>query len=582
MTAPDHPPVAYSYVRFSHPEQAKGDSLRRQDDAAAAWCQRNNVRLDTSTTFRDLGKSAYTGAHRANPDRHDLARFLKLVEQGKVPRGSYLIIENLDRLSREHIQPALLLVLNLLQSGVRVVQLSPAELVFDDKSDTLPVMMMMMELSRGHNESEVKSKRVASAWAEKRQRRRNGEMQKATKWVGRERLHLTDALPAWVKEEGGELVPDEPRAAVVRHIFFLARSGYGLGAVVGKLTDDKAPPMGRSDHWTKTYVRSILCDRRALGEYQPRRRSGGKGRKGRVADGPPIAGYYPCVVDEATFLAAQGAALQRKDRHRRGRINRGRPNVFAGLLKDALGGGSYHVTLRVEKGDRRHHVLVSHGYTEGRGAARSFPFDVFEQALLSLLREIDPHEILNGDEGPDESLALAGQLAGVEGSIALIVQEMDKHGESPTLFARLRQKEAQKADLAARLAKAKQKAAHPLSASWGEAHAFLRALEEAPDPQEARMRLRAALRDIVELIWLLVVPRGRDRLCAVQVWFTGGKRHRDYLIMHRPPKANGSGRVDGTWWARSFSSTAAPDALDLRVAAHVAELEKDLMAVSLS
>src|SRR5438552_11831218 len=114
--------LAYSYVRFSHPSQAEGDSLRRQTEAARQWCERNGVRLDTTTTLHDLGKSAYTGWHRKNPDRHALAAFLKLVEQGKVPRGSVLIIENLDRLTREHIQPALLLVLNLLQAGIRIVQ----------------------------------------------------------------------------------------------------------------------------------------------------------------------------------------------------------------------------------------------------------------------------------------------------------------------------------------------------------------------------------------------------------------------------------------------------------------------------
>ena len=27
-------PIAYSYIRFSHPEQSKGDSLRRQTEAA--------------------------------------------------------------------------------------------------------------------------------------------------------------------------------------------------------------------------------------------------------------------------------------------------------------------------------------------------------------------------------------------------------------------------------------------------------------------------------------------------------------------------------------------------------------------
>src|SRR5947209_2278239 len=88
------PPAAYSYIRFSTPEQAKGDSLRRQTEFTREWCERNSVRLDQSTTLHDLGKSAFTGKHRHNPDRHALAAFLKLVESGRVPAGSYLVIEN--------------------------------------------------------------------------------------------------------------------------------------------------------------------------------------------------------------------------------------------------------------------------------------------------------------------------------------------------------------------------------------------------------------------------------------------------------------------------------------------------------
>src|ERR1700693_1779651 len=122
-------PIAYSYIRFSSPEQAKGDSIRRQTEAAREWCQRNGLCLEETTTLLDLGKSAYTGEHRKNPDRHALAGFLKLVEAGKVPRGSYLIIENLDRLSREHERDALRLWMDLLDHGVNIVQLHP-ETVF--------------------------------------------------------------------------------------------------------------------------------------------------------------------------------------------------------------------------------------------------------------------------------------------------------------------------------------------------------------------------------------------------------------------------------------------------------------------
>src|SRR5262249_762698 len=88
--APPHPPpTAYRSIRFSSLEQAKGDSLCRQTESTREWCERNGIRLDESTTLHDLGKSAYTGKHRENPDRNALAAFLKLVESGKVPRGSY-------------------------------------------------------------------------------------------------------------------------------------------------------------------------------------------------------------------------------------------------------------------------------------------------------------------------------------------------------------------------------------------------------------------------------------------------------------------------------------------------------------
>jgi hypothetical protein len=37
-------PTAYSYLRFSSPEQAKGDSIRRQTQARDAWLASVNIR----------------------------------------------------------------------------------------------------------------------------------------------------------------------------------------------------------------------------------------------------------------------------------------------------------------------------------------------------------------------------------------------------------------------------------------------------------------------------------------------------------------------------------------------------------
>ncbi len=48
-------PVAYSYLRFGSPQQAAGDSVRRQVEKTAEWCRRNGVELDTTTSLRDEG-----------------------------------------------------------------------------------------------------------------------------------------------------------------------------------------------------------------------------------------------------------------------------------------------------------------------------------------------------------------------------------------------------------------------------------------------------------------------------------------------------------------------------------------------
>src|SRR5207302_914648 len=106
------------------------------------------------------GISAFKGQ---NADLGSLGEFLKLVESGRVPRGSHLVVESLDRLSREDVQPALRLILGMTAAGIRIVQLTPVEMVYDDKSDAMALIIMIVELSRGNSESKVKSQRVGKA-----------------------------------------------------------------------------------------------------------------------------------------------------------------------------------------------------------------------------------------------------------------------------------------------------------------------------------------------------------------------------------------------------------------------------------
>ncbi|MEC8482220.1 MAG: recombinase family protein, partial [Pseudomonadota bacterium] len=89
---------AYSYLRFSTPEQMKGDSFRRQTALAQSYASKNNLILDNELTFEDLGVSAYQGRNKA---KGNLGLFLEAVQTGLIERDSVLLVESLDRISRE-------------------------------------------------------------------------------------------------------------------------------------------------------------------------------------------------------------------------------------------------------------------------------------------------------------------------------------------------------------------------------------------------------------------------------------------------------------------------------------------------
>jgi DNA invertase Pin-like site-specific DNA recombinase len=538
--------LAYSYVRFSSPEQAKGDSLRRQTEAAADWCRRNNVTLDTSTTLHDLGRSAFLGEHRKNPDRNALAAFLKLVEDGKVPRGSYLIVESLDRLSREHAQAALVLLLQLTQAGVRVVQLIPVVTIFDDKSEGMMLMMAIMELSRGHSESKVKSERIGAAWADKKARAREGHV-------------MSLRLPAWVRERDGKLELIPKAGDAVRRVYELARSGYGHQAIAKKLTDDKVPPITKNGIWIRSYVAGILADRRAVGELQPRKRNGS-------LDGDPIPNYYPAVVTEQDWLAARsGASSRRRPGTTKAPPNGSIHNLFSGLITDARSGGSYYA---VQRCDNRYppksgagdwpRVLINTKSVEGLVPCVSFPVEPFERGLLSRIRSINPQELLGAASQPSDATALAAEYELVIADIAKIEAELDRDGadDIPSAVRVLAKKEARKKELADKLAVARAAEATPVSAAWGEFQSLYDVAQNAPDRDDARTRLRSALRRIVSRVWLLAVPCGRTRLAAVRVQFAGCDDVRDYFIHFTPPRDNGRASAPASLKVASFDKRA--------------------------
>jgi len=212
-------------------------------------------------------------------------------------------------------------------------------------------------------------------------------------------------------------------------------------------------------------------------------------------------------------------------------------------------------------------------WANGKSARPQIAVGVLGDSLVSILfclREINPQEILpQEDGGEQETLALAEQFR------ALVTREEEiKTRLRDQRFAGLDALVEVLADIAVRkktllqqLTDARQSAAAPLSEAWKECQSLASALDSAPDQEEARVRLRSALRRIVDSFWCLFCPRGSMRLAAVQVWFTGGA-HRDYLILHQRARANVAASRPAQWCVRPLADVARSDNLDLRQREH--------------
>ncbi len=552
MNSPELAGTAFSYIRFSSRRQERGDSIRRQTELRNRWLARHPaVTLDQSLTFADLGKSAFRGKHRLDP-KNALSQFLEAVESGRVKAGSILILENLDRLTREDELAATHLFTGILLSGIRVVTVEP-EQMFDRQSGQLDIMRAVIELSRGHGESKRKSTLVGAAWTKKRRAAVAGKP-------------ITKAGPAWLTSRNGRFEFRPGAKRVVRRVFAMATAGHGC-RVIAKRLNDEGVKLWTGRPWYEQYVRNILRGRESIGEYQPRRCLPGGGREN---DGDAIPGYYPAAVTEAEWNAANVALTSRTYRGARPSTRGEHVNVFQGLVWDAKSGDRLQVHMN------RHRTLLPAGAKNGGESGVSFPLDVFEGAVLSQLAELDPREILDSDDGPDEVAELSARVARIDARLRELTALFDGDDEVvPEVADKIRAKNAERKKLVEDLDKAKAKAASPLSSAWGECKGLVEVLDQAKDAREVRVRLRQALARMVERIDCLF-PAGRGwRLAAVQVRFAGG-RHRDYLIAYTPPHSSGR---PGKWSVGSFADLFKPGEFDLRNRDDAADLEAALAAI---
>ncbi len=392
--------TAYSFTRFSTPAQTKGDSVRRQLAKAERFAAERGLNLDTS--LRLNGVSAFKGKHRK---KGALAEFLAQIEAGEIARGSFLIVENIDRLSRENPWDGFPLMQQIINAGVVVVSLIDGIEYSLERLRSQPELMNTLQavLTKGYRESRDKADRLQEVWAEKR-----------AELVAGGRRKLTRQGPGWL-----DLIPDDPteplvgewrfneRLGIVQRAYALCIAGLGKEAIVRQFNAEGLKSFKGGDGWNASTLALLLSDRRVIGELQLYTKVSGS----RQPIGEPIKGYFPAAIDEDTFYRAQAEIAKRWCGAQPGNKSKV-PNIFVGTAQCRCG-------RKMEFRDRQGRCKPSPSsvYLTCTGARRShecdntarFPYVALEMLVLDWVTDIQV-----SDEDANKAAVTALKLTGKE------------------------------------------------------------------------------------------------------------------------------------------------------------------------
>ena len=468
---------AYSYIRFSTKRQSTGDSMQRQLDRSRDYAAEHNLNLQEKS-FDDLGVSAFDGS---NVTRGALSAFIKAVEKKSIDRGSYLLVENLDRLSRSDVIDAMSLLANLVKLGIRIVTLIDGR-ILDEESVKEPMNLMwaVMVFVRANEESETKSDRIKKAHKRKRDNHSKFAFGQGPGWL---RPNPT--------KTGWEVIPE--KAASVIKVFESVAAGKGSTFISRLANDEKWPVPGRAQNWHKTLPHKLIHNRRVLGELEPQVKSGNT----RRPTGDCWLNYYPAIVSVKLFNDAQAAAMTRRKLPKR--RDTGYHNIFQGFLRCGHCGATLSRKAKNSLRNSPGYALyVCADRDRGLTACPNWNARELETAIIPPLMTCVAAEILEGNIKSEALQALDAERAALIGekkAIQNLMAVIEQSGGSDTLAGRIRELESDATNRRARIKELSAIAYSPESAVWEEDvdAAIANALKAVRDITELFMDKRTAL-----------------------------------------------------------------------------------------
>lgn len=341
MTNKNAKTKAISYMRYSSGKQGRGTSIKRQKSFTDLFVQNHNLELDKKSVYKERGRPAFQGMHR-NPGtvlNNILERVaLPAGHKDKIEEGTVLIIEAVDRLTRERIEKSVPLFIDLITAGIRIGVVKTNK-IYDIDSLQTGINEIVNSLQIANMESQFKSDMSTKNWELKRE---------AFEETGKK---LTGKCPGWMKlnkrTNQFELIDD--RVKIVKLIFEWCTAGVSRTRIAARLNDRGEKTWWKKKDWTDSTIAVILSNEAVFGNFYPGKTMMGtavndknkivrKHVKSKIA----IENYFPAIMTEDEFRQANEALVKRWSGGSSGPKAKKFANLLTRVATCAVCGGPMH------------------------------------------------------------------------------------------------------------------------------------------------------------------------------------------------------------------------------------------------
>ncbi|MFF7707366.1 recombinase family protein [Pseudomonas sp. NPDC007930] len=303
-------PKAYAYVRYSSTAQGMGDTVERQTSPLEDFTLHTGIQI--TKLFIDEAVSSFRGANARTGKLKDI---LESIKSGELRRGDYLVVESIDRITRQPVFNGVSLLQDILRTGVKIyTTIGKKEYSDEIKRNGLSTILEIAVIAeRAHDESQHKSDRRKYKWDTAKKEAGSG---------GKIFNKRTPPYGVTYNEVTQKFEVQHEQAAEVRRIFHLLKY-MGVSAVITEINKNSLRK------WTNKAVSLLLRTKSPLGVLMSQRRD--ENQKKVFVEF--VEGYYPAIITHTEYDEAVAAMQKRKSRKNYGNFTIGNANIFRHVVK---------------------------------------------------------------------------------------------------------------------------------------------------------------------------------------------------------------------------------------------------------